>query len=176
METIRETNEHSLIAHYIYPFIDFWNLVEYHILIWIACVFFSGTLFITQPILIVCESSKMTGLYIEKYFVRLYQAGIVMATFQAFLDAQFDMAFLEAMCIILEPTPTLTSPIITDPAVEPEMPVDGATAMANGDTTSLPRKQRRIKARKARNRKKTWLSSSVPSSLQRCTAAGSRLF
>lgn len=100
MTTINSSKDHSLIAQFIYPFIDFWNLVEYHILIWIACVFCSGTLCITKPTLIVCESSKLVRIFLENYLVRVYQENLTLATFTAFLEGQFDLPFLQAMCII----------------------------------------------------------------------------
>lgn len=100
METIRKTNDHELIATYIYPFIDFWNLVEHHILIWIACIFFSGTLCIVQPILVACESSKITRLFNDNYMFRIYRAGLTIQVFQAFLLGQFDMDGLVAICIV----------------------------------------------------------------------------
>ncbi|KAK9895051.1 hypothetical protein P389DRAFT_197120 [Cystobasidium minutum MCA 4210] len=100
MDIIRQTNDHELIAHFIYPFLDFWNLVEYHILIWIACVFFSGTICIIQPILMVCESSKIYRLFHDEYFIRIYVENITRELFQLFLTGQFDLAFLEALCVI----------------------------------------------------------------------------
>lgn len=100
METIRRSNDHFLIAHFIYPFIDFWNLVEWHILIWIACIFFSGTLCITKPVLIVSESNKILRLFLDNYFFRIYRENLAIATFTLFLEGRFDMDFLIAMCII----------------------------------------------------------------------------
>ena len=59
MNEIRTTNNHLLISHYLYAFIDFWCLVERHHLIWLACIFFYGYLYLLNPLIIVGESSKL---------------------------------------------------------------------------------------------------------------------
>lgn len=62
MEDPLNNNNHDLIAHFLYAFIDFWCIVLKHWIIWLACVFWYGYLCLIQPTIIVGESSKLFNL------------------------------------------------------------------------------------------------------------------
>lgn len=98
MDTIRATNNHSLISHYLYPWIDFWCFILRHWLIWLACIFFYGYLCILQPVLIVAESSKLCRILTELDPRTIFRADITVAEFEAFLNGHFTLATLKSLC------------------------------------------------------------------------------
>lgn len=99
MDLIRSSKDQNLIAHYLFPFINFWNLCEYHILIIIACIIFSGSICIIQPTLLVVESSKITRVLFDDFLVRVFVQGILEDLFNIFLTGNFEQEFLATICV-----------------------------------------------------------------------------
>ena len=99
MNTIRATNDHNLIAHYLYAFIDFWSFILRHWLIWLACIFCYGYLCILQPVLIVAESSKLCRILTELDPRAIFRPDITADEFEAFLNGHFTLATLKSLCV-----------------------------------------------------------------------------
>ena len=92
LDNIRETNDHLLIAGWIYAFIDFWCIVLRHYLIIIACIFFFGYLCLLEPTLIIVESSKLTNLFLTLPPMVVFQRPLDNARFLRFLAGRFTLA------------------------------------------------------------------------------------
>lgn len=89
----------NLLAHFLFPWFNFWSLCQYHILIWIACIIFSGSTCILLPTLLIVESTEITRLLLDDMLVNVFVTGITRALFDAFILGNFDMDFLVAICI-----------------------------------------------------------------------------
>lgn len=101
VDEIRRNNNHDLIAHYYYAFVDFWILVLLHLLIWLAALFFYGYLMIVNPTIIVGESSKLYRLLTDLSPDRLFKPNLSTSTLEAFLSGTMSLAQLKALCITL---------------------------------------------------------------------------
>lgn len=91
----------DLLAHYLFPWFDFWNSRLCHVLIWIACIIHPGSIGILQPTLIIIESTKMTRLFLDEMLVSVFVTGITQALFERFLLGDFAMDFLITICITI---------------------------------------------------------------------------
>lgn len=99
MDYIRRSQDHNLISHYLYAFIDFWLLILLHLLTWLACLFWYGYLCILCPILIIGESSKLLNLLLRLPPRLLFREDLLEQDFLTFLNGVFTLDFLKSLCI-----------------------------------------------------------------------------
>lgn len=100
MDEIAQNNNHDLIAHFLYAFINFWCIVLKHWIIWLACIFWYGYLCILKPTIIVGESSKLYNILRLLPPRAIFREDLTEEEFDAFLDGNFNMAFLRQLIVV----------------------------------------------------------------------------
>jgi hypothetical protein len=99
MDYIRRTNDHAFISHFLYPFIDVWVLVLWHILTWLACLFWYGYLCLLCPTILVGESSKLLNIFLRFTPQDLFRPDLPEEDLAAFLNGVFTLPFLQSLCL-----------------------------------------------------------------------------